>query len=147
MFYSDGSRIKNIEKEQMGNLHSIRKLNFEDIQKAINDDNYIIINTMPKDLQHCLITNTISAEVEESRINQLINNCKNKKIIIYGKNANDEKVIKKYNQLFSFGFKNIHIYLGGMFEWLLLQDIYGKEEFQTTNYENDILKYKPERMI
>ena len=126
----------------MGNLHSIRKINFEDMQKANNDDNYIIINTMPKDLQHCLITNTVSADLEESRINQLIHNCKDKKIIIYGKNTNDEKVIKKYNQLFSFGFKHIHVYLGGMFEWLLLQDIYGMEEFPTTIIERDILKYK-----
>jgi len=129
----------------MGNLQSIRKLNFEDMQKAINDDT-IIINTMPKELQHCLITNTISADVEESLINQLINNCKNKKIIIYGKNSNDERVIKKYNQLFSFGFKNINVYLGGMFEWLLLQDIYGTEEFSTTTIERDILKYKANRI-
>jgi len=130
----------------MGNLHSIRKISFEDMQHAINDNNYIIINTMPKDLQHCLIVNTISADMEESIINQLINNCKNKKIIIYGKNTNDEKVIKKYNQLFSFGFKDIHVYLGGMFEWLLLQDIYGTEEFPTTTIEKDILKYKPSRL-
>ena len=131
----------------MGNLQSIRKISFEDMQHAINDEKYIIINTMPKDLQHCLIKNTISADMEESIINQLINNCKNKKIIIYGKNANDERVIKKYNQLFSFGFKDIHVYLGGMFEWLLLQDIYGMEEFPTTMVERDILKYKPVRMI
>jgi hypothetical protein len=130
----------------MGNLHSIRKISFEDMQHAIIDNNYIIINTMPKDLQHCLIVNTISADMEESIINQLINNCKNKKIIIYGKNTNDEKVIKKYNQLFSFGFKDIHVYLGGMFEWLLLQDIYGTEEFPTTTMEKDILKYKPSRL-
>lgn len=124
----------------MGNLQSIRKISFEDMQYAINDENYIIINTIPKDMQHCLITNTISADVEEFRINQLINNCKNKKIIIYGKNTNDERVVKKYNQLFSFGFKDIHVYLGGMFEWLLLQDIYGMEEFPTTSIEKDILK-------
>lgn len=124
----------------------MRKINFEDMQSASNDDNYIIINTMTKDLQHCLITNTISANVEESLINQLINNCKNKKIIIYGKNTNDERVLKKYNQLFSFGFKDIHVYLGGMFEWLLLQDIYGVEEFPTTMIERDILKYKPDRI-
>ena len=130
----------------MGNLQSIRKISFEDMQHAI-DNNYIIINTMPKDLQHCLIVNTISADMEESIINQLINNCKNKKIIIYGKNTNDEKVIKKYNQLFSFGFKDIHVYLGGMFEWLLLQDIYGTEEFPTTSIEKDILKYKATRIL
>jgi hypothetical protein len=122
----------------MGNKNC--KINFEDMQKAI--DNYIIINTLPKDLQHCLIKNTISAMDEESKINQMINTCKNTQIIIYGKNANDEKVLKKYNQLVSFGFKKIYIYLGGMFEWLLLQDIYGIEEFPTTTIEKDILKYK-----
>jgi len=30
-----------------------------------------------------------------------------------------------------------------LFEWLLLQDIYGSEEFPTTSHELDILKYKP----
>jgi len=127
----------------MGNQNC--KLNFEDMQRAITE-NYIIINTMPKDLQHCLIQNTMSAHEEESKINQLINNCKNTHIIIYGKNANDEKVLKKYKQLVSFGFKKIYIYLGGMFEWLLLQDIYGAEEFPTTSIERDILKYKAPKL-
>ena len=127
----------------MGNQNC--KLNFEDMQKAITE-NYIIINTMPKELQHCLIQNTMSALEEETKINQLINNCKNTNIIIYGKNANDEKVLKKYNQLVSFGFKKIYIYLGGMFEWLLLQDIYGTEEFPTTTIEKDILKYKAPKL-
>ena len=30
-----------------------------------------------------------------------------------------------------------------MFEWLLLQDIYGNEQFPTLGKELDILKYKP----
>ena len=63
-------------------------------------------------------------------------------IIIYGKNNNDETVIKKYNQLIKLGFINVYIYLGGLFEWLLLQDIYGKDEFPTTSEELDILKYR-----
>ena len=64
-------------------------------------------------------------------------------ITIYGKNCQEEeKIIKKYKQLQKLGFKNIYIYCGGLFEWLLLQDIYGKDEFPTTIKENDILKYK-----
>ena len=65
----------------MGNQNC--KLNFEDMQRAITE-NYIIINTMPKDLQHCLIQNTMSAHEEELKINQLINNCKNTHIIMVG---------------------------------------------------------------
>lgn len=123
----------------MGN--SIRKINFEDMQKAIKKD-YIIINTLSLDLQHCLILNSVEASVEEEKINQCIKMGKDANIIIYGKNATDEKIYTKYKQLYSFGFKNIHVYMGGMFEWLLLQDIYGKEEFPTTKNESDILKYR-----
>jgi hypothetical protein len=66
-------------------------------------------------------------------------------IIVYGKNANDEKMYHKYNQLFSLGFYNTYLYLGGVFEWLLLQDIYGVKEFPTTSREMDLLKYKPNK--
>jgi hypothetical protein len=33
--------------------------------------------------------------------------------------------------------------MGGLFEWLMLQDIYGKELFPTTKKELDLLKFKP----
>ena len=53
----------------------------------------------------------------------------------------DDTVFKKYEQLTKLGFLNIHIYPGGLFEWLLLQDIYGNDLFKTTNIEKDILKF------
>lgn len=125
----------------MGNISSVRKVGFEDIQKALKGG-FVIINTMPSDMQDCLILNTTPATVEEDKINEWIKKGKDVKIIIYGKNTNDEKVVTKYKQLLAYGFKNVYIYLGGMFEWLLLQDIYGREEFPTTEVEKDILKYK-----
>jgi hypothetical protein len=37
--------------------------------------------------------------------------------------------------------------MGGLFEWLMLQDIYGYDEFPTTKKELDFLKYKaPSRL-
>ena len=69
------------------------------------------------------------------------------RIIIYGKNCNDEKIYKKYQQLLSLGFYNVFVYPGGLFEWLLLQDIYGTEEFPTTSKQLDVLKYKPSPML
>jgi hypothetical protein len=51
----------------------------------------------------------------------------------------------KYDQLVGLGFKSVYIYPGGLFEWLLLQDIYGFDEFPTTKRVLDILKYKPDR--
>jgi len=126
----------------MGNINSVKKVGFEDVQKAIKE-NYIMINTISSNAQHCLIWNSIPAHLEEEKINDCIKKGKNINIIIYGKNTNDEKVVSKYKQLTSYGFKNVYIYLGGMFEWLLLQDIYGKEEFPTNGTEKDILKYRP----
>ena len=70
------------------------------------------------------------------------NNNKSHNIIIYGKNCNDDSVYKKYNQFIDLGFTNVYLYLGGLFEWLLLQEIYGKQLFPTQGEENYILKYK-----
>lgn len=67
--------------------------------------------------------------------------------MIYGKNSNDETIYKKYTQLSKLGFVNVYVYLGGLFEWLMLQDIYGTEEFSTTSRELDILKYKPTKIL
>jgi hypothetical protein len=129
----------------MGNVTS-NKINFEDVQFAIRNPNiYIIINTLPSNEQSCLIKNTLSYHLEEETINKYIKTNSNIFIILYGKNSNDEKIYKKYQQLITFGFKNVFIYTGGMFEWLLLQDIYGNENFQTTSNHLDILSFSPKR--
>ena len=128
----------------MGNQSSIQRLNFEDIQEAIKDNTrYILINTLNDNLQQCLIPNTISINDEEKIINMLLSNNKSKKIIIYGKNANDMSIYDKYEQLYKLGFMNVYVYSGGLFEWLCLQDIYSDELFPTSKKELDILKYKP----
>ena len=104
-----------------------------------------MINTLLLNQQNCLIKTTVPAIQEEHIINQFIQQKQlSVYIIIYGKNNNeDDSIIKKYKQLKNLGFSNIFIYKGGLFEWLLLQDIFGEEEFPTTSKENDILKYKP----
>jgi hypothetical protein len=86
-------------------------------------------------------------ENEEAVINSIVKKIRNKNIIIYGRNSNDEKMYKKYEQLVALGFTNVYVYVGGMFEWLLLQDIYGSELFPTTSEELDILKYKSQRIF
>jgi len=129
----------------MGLTQSMEKIGFEDMQSVIKKPElYILINTLTETEQNCLIPNTVNFDQEEIIINShLKNGNKNVRIIIYGKNCNDDKIIKKYQQLSSFGFYNIFIYTGGMFEWLLLQDIYGSNEFPTTAKQLDLLKYKP----
>ncbi len=127
------------------NTNIIKKVNFEDIQMIIKtNNNKILINTIDINKQNCLIKNTISASNEETIIGNLIDKQQyDAYIIIYGENCNHVKIYEKYNQLTTLGFYNLYLYVGGLFEWLCLQDIYGKDEFSTTTKELDILKYKP----
>ena len=132
----------------MGNTQSMKKINYEDMQTIIkNPEVYFIINTLPLSEQLCLIVNTTLANEEEMIINKFMKENKGIRIIVYGKNCNDENVNKKYQQLLSLGFYNIFVYIGGMFEWLLLQDIYGKDLFPTTKKELDLLKYKSTQLL
>jgi len=132
----------------MGNTQSMKKINYEDMQTVIkNPEIYLIINTLQPSEQQCLIVNTTPANDEETIINKFMKENKSIRIIIYGKNCNDDTINKKYQQLYSLGFYNIFVYLGGMFEWLMLQDIYGKDLFPTTKKELDLLKYKPNQLL
>ena len=132
----------------MGNIQSMKKINYEDMQSVIkNPEIYLIINTLSPSEQQCLIINTVLANEEETIINKFIKENKSIRIIIYGKNCNDETINKKYQQLYSLGFYNIFVYFGGMFEWLMLQDIYGKELFPTSKKELDLLKYKSHQLL
>ena len=127
----------------------LRKIGFEDVKYIIGNSKsskYLLINTLPNTEQDCLIHSTISSIHEETRINELIENYESKSIciIIYGKHSADNSVEMKYRQLTNLGFSEVYVYGGGVFEWILLQDIYGASEFPTTSVVRDILKYRPE---
>ena len=132
----------------MGNSQSIIKINFEDMQHVCkNKETYLLLNTLSDLEQGCLIKNTILAHTEVTIMDNYLKSNKSVKIIIYGKNCNDDVTEKKYYQLVKLGFTNVYIYGGGMFEWLLLQDIYGADEFPTTSKQSDHLKYKPQQKL
>jgi len=126
----------------MGNTNSITKINFESVQKAISNKNSFIINTLHKENQLCLITTTLSIDDEVAILNANITKNKVVPIIVYGTNACDDSVDKKCKQLIGLGFQNIYVYPGGIFEWLLLQDIYGVDLFPTTRECKELLEYK-----
>ena len=131
----------------MGNKQTINKINFEDMQYIQkHSKNSLIINTLPENEQSCLIKGTIDPVNEVKIINKLLSK-PDVTIIIYGKNCNDNTTTAKYNSLINLGFIKTYIYVGGLFEWLCLQDIYGHEMFQTTTKELDILKFKPESVF
>ena len=113
------------------------------IQKLINGTvTATLINTLPINDQECLIQKTLSPEKEVIQIQTFqerldLGGC----IVVYGRNSVDTTVDAKYQQLVNLGFTNVFIYRGGMFEWALLQDIYGVIEFPTTVRIMDPLKW------
>ncbi len=127
----------------MGVAQSINKLNYEDILYVVQyPGEFTLINTMSLLDQECLIPTTIPALQEETVLNRFLKERnKERKIVIYGRNCNDDSILAKYKQISSLGFVNVYVYPGGMFEWLLLDDVYG--DFPVVNKALDLLKYKP----
>jgi len=125
-----------------------RRIGFEDVKYAIAHHNsFLLINTLPVSEQKCLIKSTLDWNLEEQTLNEMLNqySFSSRSIIIYGRNATDLNVDKKYEQLMQLGFSDVSMYSGGLFEWILLQDIYGDAEFPTTSRELDLLKYRPSK--
>jgi hypothetical protein len=131
----------------MGNTASVRKINFEDTQKIVKDKKTILISTLPPDKQDCLIRGTVCVDKEVQIINSSISDGKRARIVVYGMNSSDGGVTDKCDQLLGLGFYNIYVYGGGLFEWLLLQDIYGTELFPTTARCMDHLQFKGSSII
>lgn len=137
----------------MGNQVSlVPKVSYEDLQMVVYRNmnvqhSTLIINTLPPSLQHCLIKTTVDIRFEERVVNAFIHKKPDIMIIVYGKNSNDITILHKYEQLVKLGFTNVHIYTGGIFEWMLLHEIYGKDLFKITKYEIDILRYRPKSVL
>lgn len=144
------------------------RLNFEDVQSVIANRGggisiggtlaahtvtYLIISTLKSEFLNCVISGTVPAAQEEARINDILSgntvNGDTITIIVYGLHATDETAYAKYEQLLKHGITRVCVYVGGMFEWLLLQDIYGADLFPTSGKKEaaDIIKYRPQRSI
>jgi hypothetical protein len=102
----------------------------------------ILITTITDNHGSHRIKNTLSPDTEVEIINQHLASSENTEIIVYGLNCADTSVFNKYEQLISFGFTNVFIYCGGIFEWMLLQDVYGADTFHINHAVDDMLKYK-----
>lgn len=113
----------------MGISVSLEKVSSLDIkyiqQERMNE--FYIITTLKQTSLHAipLIAGTLEPNDEERIINDLIKNKEfDKGIVIYGANSCDVKVIEKYKQILKLGFTNVFVYIGGLFEWLLLVEAY-----------------------
>ena len=109
---------------------------------ALEDTNILVYTHDTEKGSAAIIKNTILPAKEVELLNSYLTTDREVNIIIYGVNHCDESIYNKYEQLNKLGFYNVYVYSGGLFEWLLLQEIYGKDEFPTTSELLDILKYK-----
>ena len=122
-----------------------RSLGFDDLLHCIrNPAKYAIIHTMPA-TESVVIKGTLTAAEEEAFINEYLSKYVDtqKTIVLYGRNCCDDSPRQKRAQLLSLGISDVYVYVGGLFEWALLQDIYGASEFPTTNPVTDLLIYRP----
>ena len=122
-----------------------RSIGFDDFLTCIKTpEKYAIIHTMSAG-EPVLIAGTLTATEEEAFMNDYLSTYaeNHKTIVLYGRNSCDDSPRKKRAQLLSFGISDVYIYSGGMFEWALLQDIYGVGEFPTTGVVADLLVYRP----
>jgi hypothetical protein len=108
---------------------------------------FIMINTLSLNDQEILICRTTPAKDEETVLNQLLDTYRTAdvRIVVYGRNSADTSVFVKQDQIRKLGFLHVYVYLGGLFEWLLLQDVYGSDAFRTTTPCREILKYAAAR--
>lgn len=126
---------------------------FDTMLSYIQSSNETIhfINILPVTKQQYLLPKTISAESEEQFINDFVDTMTMDipTIVIYGNNANDVDVLQeKCRELNALGFTNVGIYLGGLFEWTMLGDIYGITEFPIIGNRGivDILQFRPKQL-
>jgi len=106
----------------------------------------LLITTLPFD-GLCIQGTVDSIEKEEQLINNALESGKTGEMIlfIYGKDCSDISPVKKAQQFIDLGFRNVYVYLGGIFEWVLLADLYGIEDFSVTggniNEENISMRF------
>jgi hypothetical protein len=107
----------------MGQSSSYPICSFQELQTR--KDEFVLINTLSLNRQNYLIKGTLPGTEESVKVNEYLYKNKNIPIVIYGLDCKDMSVLQKFAQLKTLGFSNVSIYRGGLFEWALLQEVYG----------------------
>lgn len=124
----------------MGNTVGISLCTFDAVRRAALDERSLLVCTLARDA--CVIDGTVRIDDEEATINAILKSKAQAQygVVVYGRNCRDDTVVRKCKQLSALGF-GVQCYVGGMFEWLLLQAVYGDDEFGATA-DADALLFK-----
>lgn len=136
--------------QKAGNKTTCR-VSYETVLSLAGTADVIVISTLAETFQGCLIPHTVACSHEEKCVNDVLERKKQGlyTVIVYGENHLDPTVERKCAQMRVMGFKSIYMYAGGMFEWLLLHEVYGGENFPVAMAGSsrtcvpDILAFKP----
>ena len=124
----------------MGQSSSYPICTFQELQNR--KDEFLLVNTLPLHRQRYLIQGTLPGIEESKKINEYLYRNKEISIVLYGMDCNDRSVVTKFAQLKTLGFSNVSIYRGGLFEWALLQEIYGNNFPTEGTIEDPLDVYK-----
>ena len=124
----------------MGNKESftVEKASFENV--LLLEKSGVLISVFAEDDQNLLIAGTVPCAKEVEAVESAI--AAKRSIIVYGRNSHDERVFTKYAQIKKLG-GLVKVYLGGLFEWILLNEIYGNDRFPLTAKVVDLYQYRP----
>jgi hypothetical protein len=121
----------------MGN-RALEKANFDEV--ASRNKTTILINVLSEAEQGVLIRGTVPCSDEVAEVENAI--AQRDTILVYGMNCHDERIFAKYQQIKKLGGKP-KVYVGGLFEWMLLNEIYGNERFPLSTDQFDLYQYRP----
>ena len=107
----------------------IKIIGSEDLILLMNKHSAYLFNALPSSYTNCNIKNTITKNNSLKIIKNLV---KSKDIIIVYCANSTCKASHEFIKNNLKGFKNVYLYSGGLYEWLLLQNYYGKDKFGTT---------------
>ena len=123
----------------MGNHQSVSdRVNFDDV--VSKEATTILINVMEDVDQNVLIKGTVPCNDEVAEVQKAI--LERSTVIVYGRNCHDDRVFSKYVQIKKLGGKP-KVYLGGLFEWMLLHEVYGNDRFPLTTDKFELYQYRP----
>jgi rhodanese-related sulfurtransferase len=125
----------------MGNTPP-KYVSYEDVQAV--HGTALLISVLNNSDQSVLIAGTVPSNEEVAAVEDALK--RKFPIIVYGRNANDTAALTKCAQLQSLG-STPYLYAGGLFEWLLLQDVYGDDVFLTEGKTVDLLRYRPPSVL
>ena len=132
--------------EWFGSKDVVKVIGFEDML-VLHKTKVVLLNTMERANQACLIRGTVHADDEETTMNAMLTSTDpsvtDRLVVVYGRHYLDPKPMEKARALRVMGLSRLLVYRGGLFEWLLLQEVFGHDQFPTQGACTDLLLYRP----